>query len=182
MNLPDGLIPGDDPSVGKLPAVPTEVDGSIELHQLDAESATIEEWTSQFHLALVVVDPFTFESAWILELAGRLLREFSEADCRTAWLVTGTRANARQFLGPWADEMLTFVDTDRSVTRALGLETLPAFVHLNVDYEIESLAEGWDPSEWQEATDHLTEVMDWSVVNIAKLGGPAPFEGSPALD
>jgi hypothetical protein len=181
VNLPDGLIADDDWPVGRLPPVPTEVEGSIELHQLDGETATIGEWTSQFHLALVVVDPFTFESAWILEVAGQLLREFSEADCRTAWLVTGTRANARQFLGPWAQEMLTFVDTDRSVTQALGIEYLPAFVHLNVDHDIESLAEGWEPADWQEAADHLTEVMDWSVVSIAKLGGPAPFEGSAAL-
>ncbi|NCY17386.1 MAG: hypothetical protein EBX39_11590, partial [Actinobacteria bacterium] len=33
------------------------------------------------------LDPFTLESSWILETAGRILTAFHGADCRVAWLV-----------------------------------------------------------------------------------------------
>lgn len=148
---------------------------------LGGDARTVEEWTTTFHLVLVVVDPFTFESAWVLEQAGKVLRHFGEADCRVAWLVTGTEANARQFLGPWAKEMLTFVDPDRTVVRALGVEHLPAFVHLNMDHAVESSAEGWDPEAWQATADQLAAVMSWSSLQVSRLGGPAPYAGSPAL-
>ena len=38
---------------------------------------------------LVVIDPFTFESAWNLEQAAKVLMHFGEADCRVAFMVTG---------------------------------------------------------------------------------------------
>ena len=156
----------------------TEVNGELELDPIGGEGATIADWTNSFHLALVVVDPFTFESAWVLDQAGQVLRGFAEADCRTAWLVTGTEANAKQFLGPWADEFLTFADPDREIVEALGVGALPSFVMINGDHEVEASAEGWDPDEWQEVADRLAGVMSWSAPVIARMGGPAPFEGS----
>ena len=35
-----------------------------------------------FHLAIVVLDPYTYESSWILDTATRVLRNFAAADCR----------------------------------------------------------------------------------------------------
>lgn len=162
-------------------AVPTEVTGDIELQPIEGDPRTLAEWTTTFHLVLVVLDPFTFESAWVLETAGKILRQFADADCRVAWLVAGSVANARQFLGPWAKEVLTFVDPDRAVVKALGLGTLPAFVHLNLDHAIEAKAEGWSPDQWQDVADELAKVMSWSAPTIARLRGPAAYEGSPAL-
>jgi hypothetical protein len=161
--------------------VPVEVAGDIELNPVGGESRSLREWTTTFHLVLVALDPFTFESAWILDTAGKLLRTFGEADCRVAWLITGSEGNARQFLGPWSDEVLTFIDPDRELVKALGLERLPALVHLNLDHAIEASAEGWEPGEWQKVADQLAQVMSWTSPNIAKLGGPGPYEGSPAL-
>jgi hypothetical protein len=161
--------------------VPVEVAGDIQLQPLGGEARSLREWTTTFHLVLVVLDPFTFESAWILETAGKLLRDFAEADCRVAWLITGSEGNARQFLGPWAEEVLTYVDPERDVVKALGLERLPAIVHLNLDHAIEASAEGWNPREWQGVADQLAKVMSWSTPNVAKLGGPGAYEGSPAL-
>ncbi len=152
----------------------------MKLHPLTGEAGSLSEWTTTFHLALMVVDPFTFESAWVLEQAGQLLRHFAEADCRTAWLVTGSAANARQFLGPWATEMLTFADPDRSVVRALDLDRLPAFVHLDMDQALAACAQGWDRATWQEVADELARSMSWTSPNVARLGGPAPYPGSPA--
>ena len=158
----------------------TEVNGELELDPIGGEAATLEEWTNSFHLALVVVDPFTFESAWVLEQAGEVLRGFAEADCRTGWVVAGTEANARQFLGPWSQEFLTFPDPEREIVKALGVDALPAFVMVNGDHEVEATAEGWDPDVWQDVADRLASVMSWSAPVIARMGGPAPFEGSTA--
>jgi hypothetical protein len=161
--------------------VPTEVTGDATLRPVGGEPRSLREWTTTFHLVLVVIDPFTFESAWILEQAGKVLRHFGEADCRVAFLVTGSEGNARQFLGPWTDEVLTFFDPDRGVVEALGLEHLPAFVHLNLDHAIDAKAEGWNVREWQAVADSLAKVMSWTSPTIATFGGPGPYEGSPAL-
>jgi hypothetical protein len=160
--------------------VPVEVTGDVELQPLGGDTRSLREWTTNFHLVLVVLDPFTFESAWILEQAGKLLRHFGEADCRVAWMVTGSEGNARQFLGPWAEEALTFIDPDRAVVGALGIERLPAFVHLNVDHAIEGRAEGWRVAEWQAVADTLARQMSWTTPELATFGGPGPYEGSPA--
>src|SRR5215210_1664815 len=102
-----------------------------------------------FHLVFVVVDPFTWESSWLLDTTGRIFETYRGADCRVAWLVAGTADEASTFLGPWAEEFLTFADPDRVAVKALGLEKLPAFVHINQDGTLAGAAEGWDPYEWR---------------------------------
>lgn len=158
--------------------MPTQVAGDVRLDPLEGEPRTLEEWTSSFHLVLVALDPFTDESSWILPTAAEILSHFAEADCRAAWLVTGTAENARQFLGPWAEELLTFVDPEYIVVRALGLDRLPAFVHLNAVHAVEAHADGWRTDEWQSVADGLALVMRWSAPNLARLGGPPTFEGT----
>jgi hypothetical protein len=97
-----------------------------------------------------------------------------------SFLVTCSADEAREFLGPWAKEFLTFVDPDRSVVRSLGLERLPALVHVNMDHQVEGKAEGWQPDDWREVTDHLAKVMSWSRPTIPEPGDPVPYEGTPA--
>ena len=80
---------------------------------INGDPGTIADWLTTFQLAAVILDPFTNESAWLIDTAGRLLTHFREADCRVAFIVTGTADEARQFLGPWADRVLTFADPDR---------------------------------------------------------------------
>src|SRR6188472_4393508 len=91
----------------------------LELAPLGGEARPLSEWVTNFHLALVVLDPYTNESAWLLETAGRVLRNFAQADCRVAWAVTAKPDDARRFLGPWAAEFLTFADPDRELVKAL---------------------------------------------------------------
>lgn len=158
----------------------TDVSADVTLTPLSGEPRTIEEWTTTFHLALVVLDPFTYESSWILETAGRILRVFAEADCRTAFLVTGTVDETRQFLGPWAEEFLAFADPERAAVAGLGLERLPAFVHVNQAHAVETSAEGWEPDEWRAVADHLAHVMSWRRPSIPVEGDPVPFPGTPA--
>jgi hypothetical protein len=135
-----------------------------------------------FHLVFVALDPFTNESAWILPTAARILTVFDQADCRVAWLVAGaTPEECRLFLGPWADQILTFADPDREAVKAFGLERLPALVHLGIDGTIVGAAEGWDPAAWRAVTERLAKAMSWRAPAIPATRDPAPFPGTPAL-
>ena len=161
--------------------MPTDLPPDLQLTPLTADARTVAEWTTNFHLAMVVLDPFTYESAWILDTAGRLLREYAPADCRTFFLVTGSAEEAKQFLGPWALEFLTFVDPERVAVTAMGIERLPAFLHINQRPAVESHAEGWSPEEWREVADELSRYMGWTRVTFPRAGDPAPYEGTLAL-
>lgn len=159
----------------------TDVPTETPLTSLTGDTRPIEEWTTTFHLALVVLDPFTYESAWLLDTGGRILRNFGEADCRTAFLVTCGPDEAASFLGPWADEMLVFVDPDREAVKGLGLEKLPAFVHVNQANQVEAKGEGWDPAAWRDVAINLADRMRWRRPTIPEPIDPAPYEGTPAL-
>ena len=114
----------------------TQVAEDTKLTAIGGQTRTIEEWTTTFQLLTVVIDPYTHESAWLLETAGRVLANFSGADCRVAWTVTADERDAKRFLGPWADEFLTFADPDRVLVQALGPERLPARAYIRQDLAI----------------------------------------------
>lgn len=156
-------------------------DPSIPLNPLQGDARPVEDWVTTFHLVLVVLDPYTYESSWLIDTAGRILQNFSEADCRAAWLVTGTPEEAQQFLGPWGERLLTFTDPDRALVSSVGLERLPALLHLNQLLEVEGVAEGWQPDQWSEVTSHLSTLMSWSKPTIPAPGDPTPYVGSPAV-
>lgn len=160
--------------------VAEQVPDSVSLTALSGDVASLDDWLTTFQLAVVVIDPYTSESAWLLDTAGRLLTEFKGADCRVAWVVTADAEDARTFLGPWADELLTFCDADRAFVKAVGLSELPAFVHLRQDRVVVSAAEGWQPEDWDAAIGELTRMMSWSRVDVPPPGSPAAFAGSPA--
>ncbi|MGH9210295.1 MAG: hypothetical protein ACRD2C_06380 [Acidimicrobiales bacterium] len=158
----------------------TDPPGDVQLTPLNGEGRPLASWLTTFHLAAVVLDPFTFESSWLLETAGRVLENFRGADCRVAFVVTASADEAREFLGPWVDQMLTFADPDRELVKGLGLNELPAFVHLRQDGQVAGVAEGWDPSEWRDVASRLAKDMSWSRPLIPAVGDPAPYAGSPA--
>jgi hypothetical protein len=160
--------------------VATDPPADLQLAPVTGEARTIAEWLKTFQLAAVVLDPFTNESAWILETAGRILEHFRGADCRVAFIVTGTADEARAFLGPWADKVLTFADPDRAAVKGLGLNELPAFVQVRSDLTVAAAAEGWDPLEWREVAEHLAKNMSWSAPLIPVATDPSPYAGSAA--
>lgn len=160
---------------------PVTVPADTPLRALDDEPRTVGQWTTTFHLALVVLDPYTYESSWIIDTAVRILRNFAEADCRTAFLVAADDEGAKRFLGPFVQEFLVFADTDRLAIKAIGLERLPAFVHINQANVVEGKAEGWQPDEWRAVADHLALVMSWRRPIIPMPSDPVPFDGTPAL-
>jgi hypothetical protein len=162
--------------------VATDPPADLVLTPLDGRGHTLGEWIVMFDLVVVALDPFTNESAWLLPTAVRLLEVYDEADCRVAWLVTGEPHECRLFLGRWSREILTFADPDRAAVQAMGLERLPALVHIGADGRIVNAAEGWEPDAWRAATEELSRRMSWSKPAIPVPGDPAPYAGSPALD
>jgi hypothetical protein len=134
-----------------------------------------------FHLVLVALDPYTNESAWIIDTAARVLETFIEADCRVAWLLTAPPEDCEQFLGPWSRRFTTFADPERTFVKELGIERLPALVHLAQDASIVGVAEGWSPPAWQAITDELATVLQWTGPSLPGAKDPAPYGGTPAL-
>jgi hypothetical protein len=162
-------------------AVAIDVAGDVQLATLTGEPRSLEAWTTTFHLAMVVLDPYTYESSWIIDTAVRILRVYAEADCRPCFLVTGSAAEAQQFLGPFSKEFLVFTDPSRTAVKAMGLERLPAFVHINQSHAIETKAEGWQPEEWRAVAERLAVLMSWRRPSIPLPEDPVPFEGTAAL-
>jgi hypothetical protein len=161
--------------------VATNPSPDVVLAPLVGQPRTVREWVTTFHLAFVALDPFTYQSAWILETAGRILTNFEQADVRVAFLVTCDAEEARAFLGPWSREVLTFLDPERTAVKGFGLEGLPAFVHLGMDLEIVNAAEGWHPLEWRKATDELARITSWLAPVVPGPKDPGPFEPTSAL-
>lgn len=158
----------------------TDPPADLTLTPINGEALPISGWVTTFQLAVVVLDPFTNESSWLLETSGRVLTHFTDADCRVAFLVTGTAEEAKQFLGPWADKVLTFADPDRTAVKALGLNELPAFLQIRGDLHVAASAEGWDPLEWRAVADALAKNMSWSAPLIPLESDPSPYAGSAA--
>jgi hypothetical protein len=151
------------------------------LKPIGRESRPLSEWLTTFHLATVLLDPYTTESSWILPTAVRILDGLRGSDARVNFLVTAPEDDAKAFMGPLLDQFLVFADPDRSVVKGLGLEQLPAFVFIQVNGTVPAAAEGWNPAEWRSVADVIAEVTAWLPPDIPMLGDPGPFHGTPAL-
>ena len=159
----------------------TEMPGDVELRALQqGTTLPLRGWLTTFHLVTAVLDPYTYESAWLLPTVARIFRVYDEADCRVAITVTCSESEARQFLGPYAEEFMTFYDPDREFVKATGVERLPALVHVRQDLSIAGAAVGWDPDAWRAVTENLSNAMAWTRPVIPGTGDPAPYEGTPA--
>ena len=158
----------------------TNVALDINLTAINGEVRPLHEWVTTFHLASVVLDPYTNESSWVLDTARRVLDAFRGAAVRVNFVLTCTPAEAKQFMGPLASEYLVFCDPDRSFVRGLGVASLPAFVFVRGDGEVTAAAEGWDPAAWKAVAKSIAEVTSWSAPVIPAATDPSPFHGTPA--
>ncbi|HEY5664892.1 MAG TPA: hypothetical protein VIS05_12750 [Ilumatobacter sp.] len=158
----------------------TKLPPELMLSPLDGEARQLSHWLTTFHLASVVLDPYTNESSWILKTAVRILEEFRGSDARVNLIVTADAADAKRFLGPVADRFLVFCDADRSIVKAMGLTALPAFVFTRVDGEVHAVAEGWNSAEWRSVAQAIADTTHWNVPTIPAPGAPGSFAGSPA--
>ena len=152
----------------------------LELHPLQGKPLTLADQVVMFHLVVVVVDPYTVESSWLLDTAGEMLTQFFGADCRVAFVATADEYDTKAFLGPWAERLLTYADPDRTLAKAAEVTELPAILHIDNDCNIVGRAEGWQPDEWRELAHRLAKDMSWSAPPIPNVGDPVAFAGSPA--
>ncbi|MDP2293669.1 MAG: hypothetical protein Q8M22_21015 [Actinomycetota bacterium] len=150
------------------------------LTTIGGESRPLEEWVTTFHLASVVLDPYTNESSWVLKTAVRVLDSFRGADVRVNLVLTCPAEEAKQFLGPLADQFLVFCDPDRTFVRGLGVATLPAFVFVRGDGSVQAAAEGWNSAEWRHVAKVIADNTSWIAPTIPVAGDPSPFHGTPA--
>ena len=111
-------------------------------------------WLTTFHLASVVLDPYTNESSWVLKTAIRILGDLRGSHAHVNFIVTADEADTKRFLGPIADDFLVFCDPDRSIVKAMGLRA-PAHVctFIRVDGEVVAKAEGWSSAAWREVAE-----------------------------
>ena len=129
-----------------LISVTISPDASIPLNRLEGPSRSLREWVTTFHLLLVVVDPYTHESSRIVDTAVRIQRTFKEADCRGAWMVLGNEEHSK-VLGPWASEILTFVDLIYLSLALCNLKRHPlCFILTKAQSLLEALKGGIQPS------------------------------------
>jgi hypothetical protein len=161
--------------------VATAPDPALDLELLSGEARPLSDWLTMFPLVLAVIDPYTHESAWLLPTIRRIFETFRGADCRVAWLVTADREGAQQFLGPLAEEFLTYIDPHRTLVKSLGLSVLPSLVVLRQDGSLLGVAEGWDPTTWRPLAEELARFTSWSKPTIPAKGDPVAYPGTPAL-
>jgi len=160
--------------------VAIQLQDDLVLAPLGSESRPLSEWLTTFHLASVVLDPYTNESAWVLKSAVRVLEGFRGSDARVNFVVAADEADTRRFLGPLVDQFLVFCDPDRALIKAAQLSVLPAFVFIRVDGEVVASAEGWNPSTWRVVADTIAETTSWRSPLLPAPGDPPAFAGSAA--
>jgi len=130
-------------------------------------------------MLVAVVDPYTHESSWLLDTIKRVFHHYRGAGVRNVWLATGPAEGVKSFLGPYADEFLTFADPDRTAAKALGVNTVPALVLVKQDGTIAAVGEGWDPAAWHTVSDTLEELTGWTPISVPGPRDPAPYAGTP---
>ena len=153
-------------------------DPTLKLTTSKGVTRTLDDWTTMFHLCLVVLPSRPEASAWI-PVARRIFATFGDTDARCGFVVTGNEEVARRVLGEVEDRVMTFVDPDLEFVRSLDLERLPAFVHLRQDTAVVASAEGWRPREWQDVAEQVGKSMAWTVPEVTGPGDPAPTPGWP---
>ena len=129
-------------------------DPALKLTTSKGVTRTLDDWSTVFHLCLVI------------------LPARSEA-------VTGPESIVPRLLGAAAERDVTFVDPDLELVHSLGLELLPAFVLLRQDTSLVTAAEGWHPREWQRVAREVARVLAWTIPEIRRAGDPPPFAGWP---
>ena len=155
-------------------------DPTLTLTTLTGVTRTLDDWTTTFHLVLVILPDDPRATDWI-PVARRIFSVFGDSDARVAFVFPSTPAIARRVLDHHAAEQMVFVDPDRTFVEALGLTSLPAFVHLRQNATVAACAEGWNPTEWQQVAREIGRAMAWSTPEVSRPGDPAPTPGFPAL-
>ena len=139
---------------------------------------TLDDWATVFNLAIVVL-PDRPEGAWFVSVIDRIFATFGDSDVRTIVCVPTTAPIAKRILGDAVDRWLVWCDADRAFVESLGLERLPAFLHLRQDTTLVTAAQGWSPTEWQRVADQIAKHAHWTSPVVSGRDDPAPTPGWP---
>ncbi|GMU79478.1 MAG: hypothetical protein AMXMBFR46_22690 [Acidimicrobiia bacterium] len=155
-------------------------DPTLALTNLAGTTRTLDDWTTMFHLVLVVLPDRPEGAEWV-PVAERIFATFRDSDAKVAFLVPGNASMARRLLDGAEARYTVFVDPHRTLIESLGLERLPAFVHLRQNATLAAATEGWDPVEWQRVAREVAKAMAWTVPEVSGRGDPPRTVGWPAL-
>ena len=151
------------------------------LAPLGGEARPLEEWLTTFHLATVVLDPYTNESSWILPTATRILEGLRGSDARVNFLVTADDRR-RQGVPRPARRAVPRVHRSRPAGGEGARPDAAAGVRVRpVDGTVPAAAEGWSAAAWRAVAEAVAEATAWRTPDIPVVGDPGPFHGSPAL-
>ena len=153
-------------------------DPMLELTTSGGVTRTLDDWSTMFQLCLIVLPARHEAAAWI-PVAQRIFATFGDSDCRCAFVVTGSADVTRRVLGQAERDDVTFIDPDQALVTSLGLERLPAFVHLRQDTTVAAAAEGWNPAEWQVVAREIAKAMAWTYPELTGPNIPPRTEGWP---
>jgi hypothetical protein len=109
----------------------------------------------------------------------RIFATFGDSDVRTIICVPSSPAIAKRIVGPHIDDWLVWCDPERAFVDSLGLERLPAFVHLRQDTTLVNCAQGWSPTEWQKVANEIARHEHWTSPIVSGQGDPSPTPGWP---
>jgi hypothetical protein len=137
---------------------------------------TLDDWATVFNLAIVVL-PDRPEGSRFIPIIDRIFATFGDSDVRTIVCVPTTAAITKRIIGDAVDRWLVWCDTERAFVGGLGLERLPAFVHLRQDTTLVNAAQGWSPTEWQRVADEIAKHEHWTTPIVAGRGDPPPSPG-----
>lgn len=165
-------------SVSATVSAVAALDGDPELNPLNGDARPFSDWLTTFPMLVGAIDPYTHESSWLLDTMQRIFHHYRGAGVRNVWLATAPVEGATQFLGPYAEEFLSFADPDYTATKALGLSTLPALALVKQDGTIAASAEGWDPAAWREVAQAVSDITGWTPLAIPGPKDPAPYAGT----
>jgi hypothetical protein len=153
-------------------------DPALALTSLKGVTRTLDDWATVFNLAIVLLPARPEAGAWV-KVIDRIYKTFGDSDVRTTICVSSTPAITRRIIGDAADRYLVFSDPDESLAKSLGLERLPAFVHLRQDTSLVGAAQGWSPTEWQKIADEIARTQHWTTPVVTGAGNPPPTPGWP---
>jgi hypothetical protein len=153
-------------------------DPSLALTSVKGVTRSLDDWATVFNLAIVLLPARPEAAAWV-PVIERIYATFGDSDVRTTICVSANASISRRIVGDAADRWLTFCDPDEVLAKSLGLERLPAFVHLRQDTSLVSVAQGWSATEWQKVADEIARTQHWSSPVVSSSSNPGPTPGWP---
>jgi hypothetical protein len=155
-------------------------DPQISITSYAGVTRTLDDWATVFNLALIVL-PDDPGGASFIPVIDRIFATFGDSDVRTIVCVPSTAAITKRILGDRLEKWLVWCDPEKVLVSSLGLERLPAFVHLRQDTSLVSAAQGWSPTEWQRVADEIAKHEHWTSPIVSGRGDPAPTPGWPTV-